>query len=76
MGQIFRSLRAKGFDLIGLGNRWLVMFLCKCSYGFSRAIEDDPSCAKDTAQGYLDHFMGKHYEKCKNKVFKAYIEEI
>lgn len=61
--------------MIGRGDRWIVMFLCKCSYGFTRELEDDPSCAKETAQGYLDHFMAKHYEKCKSKVFKAYIEE-
>lgn len=51
------------------------MFLCKCSYGFTRELEDDPSCAKETAQGYLDYFMAKHYVKCKSKVFKAYIKE-
>ncbi len=52
------------------------MFLCKCSYGFTRELEDDPSCAKETAQGYLDHFMKyknydrMHVEAC--KVFARY----
>ena len=57
------------------GDSYFVIFLCKCGYGRSKVIQDDPSVAHDLSKQTLDYWNKKHYLTCNKKPYTSHITE-
>lgn len=65
----------KSTDMTVRGDSYFVIFLCKCGYGRSKVIRDDPSVAHELSEQTLSYWKAMHSLGCNKKPFTAHITE-